>query len=183
MNHIHFFSDGAESLFENKFTAQNLVHHQDEFGCSAGWSYFETGHGKGPVNGMGGTVKRKVLLDVYDGHSTIHNASSFAYEAKRLFPQSITILYVPSSTLKYIERWGSAQTGPKIRMSHFLEVSEGKVKLQMWSPFTSKAGQQEAEEDQLSNNVVGFALYMTFSHSMICAQPTIGILSHTRLIT
>ena len=44
VNHIHFFIDGAASLFENKFTAQNLVHHQDEFGCSAGWSYFETSH-------------------------------------------------------------------------------------------------------------------------------------------
>ena len=43
---------------KNKFTAQNLIHHQDGYGCSADWSYFETGHRKWPVDGVGDTVKR-----------------------------------------------------------------------------------------------------------------------------
>lgn len=34
-----------------------LSHHKELFGVNASWNYFKAGHGKGPCNGVGGSVK------------------------------------------------------------------------------------------------------------------------------
>ena len=36
----------------------NLCHHESDFGLDAEWNFFATSHGKGPCDGVGGTVKR-----------------------------------------------------------------------------------------------------------------------------
>ena len=36
----------------------NLCHHNEDFGMDAEWNFFATSHGKGPCDGLGGTVKR-----------------------------------------------------------------------------------------------------------------------------
>ena len=36
---------------------QIISTHENEFGFNANWNYFEAGHGKGPCDGIGGTVK------------------------------------------------------------------------------------------------------------------------------
>ena len=38
----------------------NLCHHEEDFGSRAEWNFFSTSHGKGPCDGVGGTVKRLV---------------------------------------------------------------------------------------------------------------------------
>jgi len=58
VTHVHYRSDGAASQFKNHYTFANLVFHKKDFDCTADWSYFCTAHGKGPVDGVGGHVKR-----------------------------------------------------------------------------------------------------------------------------
>ena len=41
----------------------NLARHQEDFGIEAVWNYFATSHGKGPCNGIGGTVKRLARIE------------------------------------------------------------------------------------------------------------------------
>lgn len=36
----------------------NLNYHKEDFGINAEWHFFATAHGKGPCDGVGGTVKR-----------------------------------------------------------------------------------------------------------------------------
>ena len=36
----------------------NLCYHKTDFGCQAEWHFYATSHGKGPCDGIGGTVKR-----------------------------------------------------------------------------------------------------------------------------
>ena len=36
----------------------NLCNHESDFGMPAEWHFFATSHGKGPCDGIGGTVKR-----------------------------------------------------------------------------------------------------------------------------
>jgi len=36
----------------------NLCHHKSDFGMDAEWHFFATSHGKGPCDGLGGTIKR-----------------------------------------------------------------------------------------------------------------------------
>ena len=55
---IYYFSDGAVSQYKNRFNMINLVFHEIDVGVPAEWNYFATAHGKGPRDGLGGTLKR-----------------------------------------------------------------------------------------------------------------------------
>lgn len=57
---IIYFSDGYAGQFKNKKNYVNLCYHKADFGCDAEWHFFATSHGKGPSDGLGGTVKREV---------------------------------------------------------------------------------------------------------------------------
>ena len=55
---IIYFSDGAAAQYKNRKNFLNLCHHKSDFGIDAEWHFFATSHGKGPCDGLGGTVKR-----------------------------------------------------------------------------------------------------------------------------
>lgn len=55
---IFYFSDGCAAQYKNKKNFINLCHHNKDFGIDAEWHFFATSHGKGPSDGLGGTVKR-----------------------------------------------------------------------------------------------------------------------------
>lgn len=55
---ITHFTDGAASQYKNFKNFLNLVYHQDDFGLKGEWHFFATSHGKGPCDGIGGTLKR-----------------------------------------------------------------------------------------------------------------------------
>lgn len=58
MKKIIYFSDGSSSQYKNKKNFKNICLHEDDYGISAEWHFFATSHGKGPCDGIGGTVKR-----------------------------------------------------------------------------------------------------------------------------
>lgn len=55
---IIYFSDGCAAQYKNRKNFVNLCHHEEDFGMPAEWHFFATSHGKGPCDGVGGTVKR-----------------------------------------------------------------------------------------------------------------------------
>lgn len=52
----YYFSDGAAAQYKNK-TFVNLAFHIHDFKIKAEWHFFATSHGKGPCDGVGGTIK------------------------------------------------------------------------------------------------------------------------------
>lgn len=56
---LYYFSDGAVSQFKNKKNFNNINYHNDDFQCDCEWNFFATSHGKGPSDGVGGTIKRE----------------------------------------------------------------------------------------------------------------------------
>lgn len=60
VTYIHFFSDGPTTQYRNKanFYFFSTVLHQMGF-HAATWNFFESGHGKGAPDGIGGSVKRQ----------------------------------------------------------------------------------------------------------------------------
>ena len=73
---LHMFSDGAGSQFKNRFILSQvakpaLIHPHLR---SLDWSFFGTAHGKGPVDGVGGTVKRAVWRRIMQGKVVVNNA-------------------------------------------------------------------------------------------------------------
>lgn len=52
-----FFSDGAGSQYKNKYNFANIATYKKAFDISVEWHFFATSHGKGPCDGIGGTIK------------------------------------------------------------------------------------------------------------------------------
>ena len=55
---IHYFTDGCAAQYKNKKNFLNMCHHEKDFSLECEWHFFATCHGKGPCDGVGGTVKR-----------------------------------------------------------------------------------------------------------------------------
>ena len=55
---IIYFSDGCAAQYKNCKNFVNLCHHEEDFGLKSEWHFFATSHGKGPCDGVGGSVKR-----------------------------------------------------------------------------------------------------------------------------
>jgi hypothetical protein len=54
---IYYFSDSASAQYKNKNNFVNLCHHNTDFQINAEWHFFATSHGKGPCDGVRGTIK------------------------------------------------------------------------------------------------------------------------------
>ena len=54
---ILYFSDGSAAQYKNRKKFVNLCYHKEDFGVQAEWHFYATSHGKGPCDGIGGTVK------------------------------------------------------------------------------------------------------------------------------
>ena len=114
------------------YSVQNLKHSQTDYGVSADWSYYETSHGKGAVDGVGGTIKQQVLLAVYRGQAVVNSAQTFADTAKRLTEKSakpIKVIYVSSEEITQSsklcqDRWMQAPPAPGIRKCHFIYIKD-----------------------------------------------------------
>ena len=55
---VHYITDSPYSQYCNRVMFAAVANHKDLFGIGARWDYFESGHGKGPCDGIGGSVKR-----------------------------------------------------------------------------------------------------------------------------
>ena len=71
---VHIWSDGPASQFKNRYIAVAIVTRQKMTGLQIEWNFFTTSHGKGPVDGIGGSVKRHVWLAVKSCKHVVTNA-------------------------------------------------------------------------------------------------------------
>ena len=105
ITNLHVFSDGAGSQFKNRYTLSNIIWPK-KLNCHLGsidWSFFGTAHGKGPVDGVGGTVKRGAWWRILSGEVIVNNASEFADAARSCCP-NIQIIHVPSNEIDNVRR-------------------------------------------------------------------------------
>ncbi|XP_071164971.1 uncharacterized protein [Mytilus edulis] len=74
---VHYWTDSPSSQYRNKTAFYIVSDHKNIFGVNAIWNYFETGHGKGPCDGIGGTSKRTADLAVRQGKITVQDAPEY----------------------------------------------------------------------------------------------------------
>ena len=86
-----FWSDGASKEFRSKYAFDLFAHLQPNKTIS--WYYFEHDHGKGPVDGVGGTVKNTVLRRVLAKEVVIESPQHFASYANSII-ENVTVLFV-----------------------------------------------------------------------------------------
>ena len=73
---IRIWSDGCVAQYKNKFNFFQLTQTSEKFGIQCDWNFFESCHGKGPCDGVGGTVKRAAARAALMGRSIV-NAHEF----------------------------------------------------------------------------------------------------------
>ena len=57
-----YFSNGCGGQYKNVKNFINPCNHQNDFGVLAEWYFFTTSHGKGPSDGIGGTIKQEATI-------------------------------------------------------------------------------------------------------------------------
>ena len=64
---MHYLSDSPPSQYQNATMFMAIQRHEELFQVKATCNYFESGHGKGPCDGVGGSVKRSADLAIKKG--------------------------------------------------------------------------------------------------------------------
>lgn len=126
INHIYLFSDNCAAQFKSRFSVTNICHSKDDFGVTIEWDFFASGHGKGAVDGLGGTVKRLVWRAVQGRLAIINSAVEF-YNFCASKCKGIKALYVCSEYInKFVpqldKRWENLSPIPKIQSSHHFQI-------------------------------------------------------------
>ena len=78
MNVLNIFSDGARSQFKQEYLFSNLHLWEEEHDLKMNWNFFATSHGKGVVDGIGGTVKRAAWRHIRSNQAHVTNVKEYA---------------------------------------------------------------------------------------------------------
>lgn len=85
-----FWSDGCGAQFRSRFIFKILASYRKDLKLE--WHFNEAHHGKGPMDGIGGTIKNVVYRNVKCGKVLVNSAQEFCNAANKLVP-SITSLF------------------------------------------------------------------------------------------
>ena len=77
VNKIIFQSDGTSQHFKQKYVLCQVLT-LNFLNINVEWQFSVTSHGKGPVDGIGGTIKRRVTERVLGQRESIHSTEHFA---------------------------------------------------------------------------------------------------------
>ena len=121
---IDVFSDGAASQFKQRFLFSNLHKLQDDFELDElRWHYFATSHGKGIVDGLGGTVKRSVWREIRSGRCYARTAFDFFEIADNRCP-GVSVTYISKEEIALSvneNRWEMCLQIPNTHATHFVK--------------------------------------------------------------
>ena len=95
---VNVFSDGPTSQFKQRFLFSNLHYWEQDHDISIRWNFFATSHGKGVVDGIGGTVKRSVWRHIRSEISHITTLQKYSALTKQLCP-SIQVEFIAKSEI------------------------------------------------------------------------------------
>lgn len=71
------FTDSCAGQFKNRWTLSSIMNLTHFSGVEVEWNFFAPGHGKGAVDGIGGTAKRLVYRKVLSGVMSVQSAREF----------------------------------------------------------------------------------------------------------
>ena len=124
---VDVFSDGPTSQFKQRYLFSNLHSWEQEHDVTIRWNFFATSHGKGVVDGIGGTVKRAVWRHIRTERSHITTPDEYATLAKDLCP-NVEVKFVPKSdidqqTTFLNAKWDRVLAVPRTLSVHCVQAS------------------------------------------------------------
>lgn len=136
---LSFWSDGPASQYKNRFMFAFLPHLQKKFNIQRiKYNFFATGHGKGPVDGLGGSTKRMVAESIKRRSHVVQNADQF-YNVCKDRKLSIEIIVV-NNIQELVDKYGlitifnEAAHVDGINKTHFWDFNGGASSLFARSP-------------------------------------------------
>ena len=90
---LRIWTDGATSQFKNKFMMEGMKMLSIKHNIPLSWNFSATGHGKGPVDGIGGCLKRMAMEKVKTRQCSINNAKEFCQAVEG---SGVGVTYVPT---------------------------------------------------------------------------------------
>eukprot|EP00112_Aurelia_sp_Birch-Aquarium-sp1_P019466 Seg4820.5 transcript_id=Seg4820.5/GoldUCD/mRNA.D3Y31 product="hypothetical protein" protein_id=Seg4820.5/GoldUCD/D3Y31 len=154
---LHIWTDGPTSQFKNKFVMEGMKTLSIKHNIPLSWNFSATSHGKGPVDGIGGCLKRIAMEKVKTRQCSINNAKEFcqAVEGSQI---GITLI----STADIYEKEESLHlkdvfTGEKqikgIAGYHFIQCSkEMEFVTKIYSSESSTANEESKESGSESGS-------------------------------
>ncbi|XP_071500413.1 uncharacterized protein [Diadema antillarum] len=154
---VHYWTDSPTSQYRNKTIFSVVREHAKLFeGPSAQWNYFEAGHGKGPCDGIGGTVKRLADDAVKRNAANIQDASDFYAWACRERQEStgskIEYFFVSKSECEessglIAERWAAVKSFPGTLQAHEVIGAGDTLLMREQSCYCVKCRVEKADEN------------------------------------
>ena len=131
VKNVSIWSDGPASQFKNRFIAAAMISLQTKHCLNIHWNFFATSHGKGPVDGIGGAVKRYVWTAVQQRKEAVVNRSSAFVEVAKNMSQ-VKVLEMTADdiekrnqALKLKELFAKAEAIKGIARFHYLAIEDG----------------------------------------------------------
>ena len=129
---VSVWSDGPSTQFKNKFIAASIPALEQKHNLKIKWNYFATSHGKGPVDGIGGSTKRFVWQNVSSRKNMVKDAASFVAAASKMPKVQVEEMNCSSinernSSLGLDNVFENAAAIKSIASMHFIEIVNGKA--------------------------------------------------------
>ncbi|KAJ8720597.1 hypothetical protein PYW08_006062 [Mythimna loreyi] len=164
---LHIFSDNCAAQFKNRFVMASMNALKAEYGFTHfEWNFFAASHGKGAVDGIGGSVKRSVWIAVKSRKAIVNSALEF-YDLARSLSKNIFFVFVAKEEVKekmamLDDKWEGLKNIPGIQSKHFFQSVDGdtisvartslslfKYTLVLKSPTTTNNAESDWDDDDL----------------------------------
>lgn len=150
---VSIWSDGPSSQFKNRYIALHAL--EEKHGINIMWNFFATSHGKGPVDGIGGSVKRHVWTAVKTRKVIVNDAASFVLACNapesmvEVFEMSAADIAQRNTTLNLDQVFSDAPAIEGILAAHHFHVSNDATVVYPLSKDVSATGTDEEETDEV----------------------------------
>ncbi|XP_071481354.1 uncharacterized protein [Diadema antillarum] len=148
---VSLWSDGPASQFKNRYIAASLDTLQCKHKLQIQWNFFATSHGKGPVDGIGGSVKHHVWGKVRARKAIVSDAATFVAAVEDMKGVTAAVLTqaeikARNASLHLDVIFETAQPIPRIASMHCIQLSNaGEISTFLISADAGSQAQPESE--------------------------------------
>ena len=123
---INVVTDSPVSQYRNKSVVKIIASSQKELGVEMGWDFLEAGHGKGPCDGVGGSIKQSADIAIKRG-THISNAKQF-YDWAREAKPSLKFIYLDGRDIACAQsQLSSSRPVQGLSWCHTIQIYQGYV--------------------------------------------------------
>lgn len=129
ITYLYIFSDNCAAQFKNRYVMASMNSLKAEYGFDhLEWNFFAASHGKGAVDGIGGSVKRSVWITVKSRKAIVNSALEF-YNLARSLSKNIIFNFVAKEEVKekiamLDDQWEGLKNIPGIQSKHWFQSEE-----------------------------------------------------------